>query len=518
MADTIEFFFREAKPFDFFVTDLKRRAFRVEGGIGKDGKISIETERGPFALYVLMVVPAFGQIWVTADNEGEGYHASGQSLLLAEELARSRMAFVRRRNDTLGEPPKPSVLEEAETILSSAQRKGSGEKEKLFLEALSRLIVSLEETEIAAARKALAKEQWSKREPPRISATLFGERLGPWAIGVGPDWPPDEEPPDFSRTPEQRELLASLFNGTTIPSFWRWVEPKRGKPRWDALDEYLRFAEDHGIESMSFALLWANEAGGTPPWFRELPFKDKLNALEKWITQMVRRYRERISVWETVNEIHDSMGNAFGWKHKEIVDLVRVVNELVGALDPGKPRILNHNMPLGEYIQREEWRWSAEPPEKRWTPLTFLDELLEEGVPFDGVGLQMYVPKLDLAECFRWIDEFARLAKPICITELAYPSKYQKTPGIKPGEVDPASLRDAWRKPWSEATQAEWLEAFYTLALGRPYLREVNYWDVSDEQAFVESAGLISALREKPAFQALRELCRRYRVGAFSRP
>jgi len=505
MAESIEFHFSTQKPPNFFVSDLRLRAYRVSGAV-EDGKISFETARKSLALHVPVIVPGFGQVWLAANNEGKGYSPRGQSLLLVQELVRSRMAFVRRRADVLGIGENAAALADAEGLLEAAEKEEGGQKEGAFLKALERLLVLGENIEIDAARRALADEDSRQRVRPVISATFFGERKGKWAIGVGPDWQVEEEPPDFARTREQQELLASVIDGTTVPNFWRWIEPVRGKPRWDALEKYLDFAEEHGIKCKSFALVWPNDMGGTPVWFRTLPFSEKLKAIEKWVAEMVTRYRGRISAWETANELHDSTGNFFHWNHKEIVKVLRMVNELVSSLDPGTPRIINHNMALGDYIQRDDWQWSAEPPEKRWVPLTFLDELIAEEVPFDGIGLQQYVPLMDVASCFAWLDEFARLAKPIWITEIGYPSGYPEN--SIPG--------DGWRGTWSEETQAGWVESFYTLALSRPYIRALNYWDISDEQAFVEHAGLIEGTRQKPSFKALSELCERYRVGAFS--
>jgi GH35 family endo-1,4-beta-xylanase len=376
------------------------------------------------------------------------------------------------------------------------------DRESNRMKALEAALVAGEEAARVSADGILSSRNVGAHPGPLISGTLFGERQGKWSIGVGPDWNPEEEPPDFIRPAAEAERVAMLCSATTLPSFWRWIEPKRDRPRWDVLEGLLEFCEQHGLAAKSFALYWGG-IGGCPVWLRGLPHKEKLQAIERWTTQIVQRYRGRIASWETVNEMHDwHFANPFGWSHAQTLEVTRLVSELVGALDPGKPRIVNHCSIWGEYAQNRPGIW---------TPLTYLDALLEAGIPFEGIGLQYYNPGRDLLECLLHLDEFARFGKEIWVTEMGTPSDPRGHGQVETGQIDPLV---GWRGTWSPERQADWVELWYTLASSRPVVKALNWWDVTDSQAFIAHAGLLDDQgRPKPSYERLQAWCRRHRLG-----
>ena len=40
-----------------------------------DGTVEIQSERTPYMVHAKMTVPLYGQLWVMADNQGEGYRS-----------------------------------------------------------------------------------------------------------------------------------------------------------------------------------------------------------------------------------------------------------------------------------------------------------------------------------------------------------------------------------------------------------------------------------------------------------
>jgi hypothetical protein len=206
--------------------------------------------------------------------------------------------------------------------------------------------------------------------------------------------------------------------------------------------------------------------------------------------------------WETVNEMHDwGFANPRRWSHEQLLEVTILVNEIVGALDPATPRVINHCCIWGDYVQGLG--------EGFWTPLSFLEEALHRAIPFEGIGLQYYNPGRDLMECAAHLDRFSRLGKQIWITEMGTPSEPARSRG---GQVDPM---DGWRGPWSPERQADWCERWYSMALARRFVRAMNWWDMVDSRAFIASAGLLDAdYKKKPAFDRVVRLCRRLKVGA----
>ena len=405
------------------------------------------------------------------------------------------MQCVRRLKD-------PSLVSPTAHHLNLAREFASAGK---YADAPHESIVAGENIELAYAEEQLR----SKGVPPdaRMSAILFGEPLGPWSIGVGPDWLLGTDAPDFLLPREVWATVAQFVDGTTIPSFWRWIEPERKRCRWKPLDEILEFSAKHGIVAKSFSIFWGG-IGGTPPWFRHLSFGQQMTAIEEWCWTLVGRYRGQVAAWETINEAHDWwFANSMRWTHEQVVDVTRLVSDLTGALDPGTPQVINHSCIWGEYLQGLN--------DRSWAPGTYLEEMISKGVSFEGIGLQYYNPGRDLMECAANLERFRGLGKLIWITEMGTPSASYGS-GVETAQVDPL---DGWRGVWSEALQADWCEKWYTIARSRPYLLAMNWWDTADSRAYIYKAGLLDDnMKPKPAFDRLMSLRRKWKPSGSREP
>jgi GH35 family endo-1,4-beta-xylanase len=324
-----------------------------------------------------------------------------------------------------------------------------------------------------------------------LSGTFFGERRGPYAIGVGPDWPTNATP-NFLRPDHEWSLIGDACQATTLPSFWRWVEYQPGQFNWAPLDRILDYAEQHNVRVKSFALYWGG-IGSVPPWFRNLSYKSQKEAIRRWVETMVGRYRGRISTWETVNEMHDwYFCNRFNWSHAQLLEVTRLVSEVVGALDPGTPRLINNCQIWGEYLQHSGM-------EGKWNPRTYLEAVLAEGIPFEAIGLQFYNPGHDMLQMAIHLDRFITLGKRIYVTEMGTPS----APDSPDSPTGQQGLAAGWRDTWTLEQQADWVDRFLTLAAARPEVAVINYWDFDDACSFVPFAGLLDAEgRPKPAYHA----------------
>jgi GH35 family endo-1,4-beta-xylanase len=143
------------------------------------------------------------------------------------------------------------------------------------------------------------------------------------------------------------------------------------------------------------------------------------------------------------------------------------------------------------------------------SPYRYLQSCLQAGIDFEVIGLQLYYPDHDLFEIDRCLDRFASLGKPIHITEMATSS--QPTEGNSSMQIAAGS----WRGPWSEALQADWLEAIYTLAYSKPAVEAISWWDLCDRDTFWPFGGLLDAhCQPKLAFQRLLSLQTAWGIGA----
>jgi GH35 family endo-1,4-beta-xylanase len=476
-----------------YLSDLGRRPLRtrVQGGRW----LTLDTPAQPPYILRAVLGSAYGDLDVVVDNGDEGYTPSQSAPNLLIEAIHSRLKRCERRLKQAG--------------LSASAFAGLGHAQDAlargdFAAAFLAAIHVGDEIEYAASRQMLQK---NGRRALFSGALCFGERLGQWSIGVGPDWPATATPPDFARPPAQREALLPVCEAMTLPNFWRWIEPQFGRYRWDVLDEMMAWAAAHHVAVKSFAIFWLG-IGSAPRWLRDMRYNDQLNAIERWTRALVERYKGRIVAWETVNENHDwAFGNPFNWTRHQRLKVTRLVNELVGSLDPGTPRVVNNCCIWGDYAASPEHRASWLPvdlPPASDSPLTFLEYLIERDVPFEGVGLQYYLPGRDLMECADQLDRYIALGKDIWITEMGTPGLPAIAQTVETGQVTPGG---GWRGPWSQALQADWVRMWYTIASARRRMRALNYWDLDDSRAFIEGAGLIDrAGQPKPAFNAVAAL------------
>jgi GH35 family endo-1,4-beta-xylanase len=467
-------------PGRFYVTDLEHRAFFCPASWDTE-HLRLEPDGDtPIALHVLYAAPGYDPMWLSADNEGRGYMPGGETHVLLEELALSQLA---RCHALVGAVENEDVA----NIVRHLPRAHSGGKGLSLAEARTLLGDALRAGEDVEQALSLRRG----RGGALLSGTFFGERKGPYAIGVGPDWPA-ESAPDFLRPASEWELIAAACQATTLPSFWRWVEYEPGVYNWAPLDRIMDYALDRGMRVKSFALYWGG-IGGVPPWFRHLPYGRQKDAIRRWVETLVGRYRGRISAWETVNEMHDwHFCNRFDWTHGQILEVTRLVNELAGQMDPGTPRVINNCCIWGDYLQHSGMAG-------KWNPHTYLEEVLKEGIAFEGIGLQFYNPGRDMVQMALHLDRFISLGKRIYITEMGTPS----APAGTDSETGQLGLAAGWRETWTEELQASWVDRFLCLATARPEVAMVNYWDVDDQQSFVPSAGLLDGQRRpKPSYYA----------------
>jgi len=474
-----------------YLTDMGRRALKTRVSSGR--WLQIDTVARPPYIVRATFGSAYGDLDVVIDNNDEGYMPGDAAPNLLIEAIHCRLKRCERRL-------KNARLSDGDFVALTTARDlfAQGDFAGAFLQAIR----AGDDIEYAASRKAL--RATGGRKALLSGSITFGERLGQWSIGVGPDWPTDGAPPNFARALPAREVLLPVCEAMTLPNFWRWIEPVQWKYRWDVLDEMLEWAEERKLVVKSFAIVWLG-IGGAPQWLRDLNFREQLTAVEQWTQALVGRYKGRISAWETVNENHDwSFGNPFNWSRYQRLQVTRLVNEVVGALDPGAPRVINNCCIWGDYAASNDRRSSWLPvdlPPASDSPLTFLEYLNERNVPYEGIGLQYYLPGRDLMECADQLDRYLAFGKDIWITEMGTPGLVSAAQKIETGQITPGG---GWRGPWSEALQADWLRMWYTIASARKGVRALNYWDLDDSRAFIDGSGVVNrAGVPKPAFDAI---------------
>jgi endo-1,4-beta-xylanase len=177
------------------------------------------------------------------------------------------------------------------------------------------------------------------------------------------------------------QVLAREFNILTAENTMKpaAIQPTQGTFAWSEPDQLVTFAEAHDIEVRGHTLLW-HEA--LPSWMTSSVWnrEQMLAILEHHIKTLVGRYKGRIAAWDVVNEAVEWDGSlrqtlwlerigpeylemAFRWAHEADPEALLFYNDF-GAEGLGQKSDGVYNL---------------------------VRDLLEDGVPVHGVGLQMHV-------------------------------------------------------------------------------------------------------------------------------
>jgi len=216
---------------------------------------------------------------------------------------------------------------------------------------------------------------------------------------------------------EYAKTLAGQFNMIEAENSmkWRATEPSRGVFDFRAGDRLVAFAEAHGMKVRGHNLLWGKY---NPAWLTQGHFTPaELHLIMKRHIQMeVRHYRGQVFAWDVVNEAFGSEGRL---KHTVWYD-----EPGIGLAGKGTAYI----------AQAFRWAHEADPRAllfynevgadginaKSDAMYEMVKDFKRQGVPINGVGLQMHVfNRSDVpSHLAENIARFTRLGVEVQITEL----------------------------------------------------------------------------------------------------
>jgi len=449
-----------------------------------------------FCLDCWWEVPDFGRLVVRADNAGAGYQcpqAADQVLNLNYELARSRLAAVQRRLPEVD--PQGALVTgqlaarhaEAQEMLKAAEAAAEeGERTRLATKALTAAMWAGEMLELAKARADI------ERRGPR-ERFLFGAN----AFGLG-------------QGPEYTRLFEELLNFGTVPFYWGGFEPEEGKPNYTRADQITNWLTGAGLAAKGHPLVWFFPQT-TPQWQHGKSYEQMKQLCVDRVRTIVSRYRGKIDIWDIINEAHD-WANVFHYSHEQMIEIVRAISAAAKEANPDCLRIVNNCCLWGEYVASGDTMQGHEDREL-WSAYRFLKALDDAGVDYDVIGLQIYYPSRDLFEISRLVDMFAGLGKPVHITELGTPSRYEDDPNSHLKGKDAVRNMGWWHAPWTQTIQADWIEEFYTICYSKPSVQAMTWWDFSDHGGhFWPWGGFVDQnLQPKESYRRLKALFTEWR-------
>jgi endo-1,4-beta-xylanase len=296
-----------------------------------------------------------------------------------------------------------------------------------------------------------------------------------------------------------KERFKALFNFAVIPFYWSYYERQAGNPAWRRNEPGINWCLENNITLKGHPLAWTNIAG-TPDWLLKLPADVATDLLKARIQENVIGYKGKINIWDVVNEAANMVPWDVALKDTANRDWLRYVIGNI-TVDQQADWVENafkwadHANPDGTYILNEFYTLAR--PEVRERFYQLVKELLQRGTPLKGIGIQAHEPREEWfspVEIYKTFDLYSEFKLPIHITEFIPQSGGKAITGWREGT-------------WTEETQAEFAEQFYTLAFGYPSVVSINWWGLSDRDIWLPGGGLIDEeYNPKPVYNRLMKL------------
>jgi GH35 family endo-1,4-beta-xylanase len=257
-------------------------------------------------------------------------------------------------------------------------------------------------------------------------------------------------------------VLSRHFNFLTAEYEMKWeaIEPVRGSNNFAAGDAIVGYGQANGMQIKGHTLVWH---GSIPGWVNELSSTDLRIAFEAHIRAVAEHFRGRVYAWDVVNEAIADEGSGLRntvFRQKLGDDYIAAAFRLAHEADPHA--LLFYNDYGGEGLNRKSDRI-----------YDLVQGLRAQGVPIDGVGLQMHVsaaaPPLaaDVAANMR---RLAALGLLVNISEMDV--RIRDVPGAPQARLD---------------LQRGLYHSIVGVCVAEPRCDAVTFWGFSDAHSWIDA-------------------------------
>ena len=450
-----------------------------------------------FGISLRWHVEGYGYLFMSADNGGDFYQLpdSGSiNLNLNFELAKTRVSRNRARHDLfsgdgwISSREIQAYVDLSEEYLGDAIRSETDPEKcaQYSQSSLKYALLASELIEIEKARFDIAKQE-------KRADYLFGcDARG------------------YFQMEKERflERFTELFNYATITHYligdFVDFEPEEGKKNYNGRDEVLGQLLEKGITVEGRPLYWTH-TWVTPDWLKWKSYHEILKYVEEHVREVVSHYGNRIKIWEVVNELHD-WAMEVELNHDQTIEITKLVCDVARDTNPDIRLLVNNCCPVADYVQKRKWHEKeAKFPQR--TPHQFTKELIEAGVDFDIIGVQVYFVQRTLTDALQSIERYENMGKKVHLAEIGAPSR-GITQEFNEEDKDYSTQPYEWHRHWDEELQADWLEGVFTYGYSKPFIEAANWYDFVDPFGFLKDGGILRSPEgeKKAAFDRLLKL------------
>jgi endo-1,4-beta-xylanase len=256
-------------------------------------------------------------------------------------------------------------------------------------------------------------------------------------------------------------VFARHFDDVTAEYEMKWdpIERTRGVEDFSGGDAIVSYAAARGMRVKGHALVWHQ---AVPSWVNGLPATELRTEFDRHVRSVAAHFRGRVRAWDVVNEAIDD--NGFGLRDsifrqrlgdRYIADAFRLAREA----DPGAR--LFYNDYGGEGLGG-----------KSDAIYELVRSLVAQGVPIDGVGLQMHVRAAappDEASVAANMRRLAALGLRVNISEMDV--RIRDLGGATPANLD--RQRSVYR-------------ALVAVCVAEPACDGVTFWGFTDAHSWID--------------------------------
>ena len=213
----------------------------------------------------------------------------------------------------------------------------------------------------------------------RELAEQAGLLIGSGSIKAA-EWTIDGRPSNYLAEPAFAETLSAQFNSLSPENELKWVftQPERGVYDFAGLDRLVAFADEHDMAVKGHGLI---STCCNPAYVTAITDPDEMRAaMTEHFNTVMRRYSGKMDRWDVVAEAIQTQGTELAETDFSrvlgpgyIADAFRIAH----AADPNARLFINEN--LVEFDAA-----------KRQALYDLVSGLVSDGVPIDGVALQMH--------------------------------------------------------------------------------------------------------------------------------
>lgn len=483
--------------FDFVMTlDENGDAFHSDIKVTSEGIVISDTEgREKFSISVRWNVEGYGYLFMPSDNKGDFYELPPTGVLelnLNYELAKTRVTRNRKRKNFFEKDGWKASniikhnLDLSEELMNDAQKYRDSNIQCAEFAQKSLLYSTLvsEMMEVEKARFDIEKNG-------RRKDFYFGcDARGYFQM---------DSPELFM------ERFIEAFNYATITHYLKGdfidFEAVEGNKKFSEREKLVNKFNKRNITVEGRPLFWAH-SWVTPDWLKQKSYAELLKYVEKHVREVVKFYKDKVEIWEVVNEMHD-WANEAQLNHEQTIELTKLACDVARDTNPNIKLLINNCCPFADYVQKGVWNQiPAKFPQR--TPHQFTKQIIEAGVDFDIIGVQVYFVHHTLTEALQSIERYEGMGKSVQLAEIGATS-YGITKEFIEADEDFSTQPYEWRRHWDEELQADWLENIFTYAYSKNFIEAANWYDFVDPYSFLKKGGILRSPmgEKKSAFDRL---------------